>query len=188
MFDLDETLIHCNENTNMPCDVILPIKFPYGDVIEAGINIRPYVMECLEELSKYYEIIVFTASHSCYANVALDYLDPENKYIHHRLYREHCMTTEEGLYIKDLRILANRDLKDVLIVDNAVYSFGYQFDNGIPIIPFYFNKKDNELKSLISYLKSIYHMEDVREANRKLFKLHLYADTESQEDLFARIF
>jgi len=144
-------------------------------------------MELLEELSKYYEIIVFTASHSCYANVALDYLDPENKYIHHRLFREHCITTEEGLYIKDLRILANRDLKDVVIVDNAVYSFGYQLENGIPIIPFYFNKKDQELKSLLSFLKSFYFAKDVRDVNRKTFKLSLYADIESQEELLSRI-
>lgn len=188
VFDLDETLIHCNENTSMPCDVILPIKFPNGDIIEAGINIRPYTMECLEELSKYFEIIVFTASHGCYANVALDYLDPENKYFHHRLFREHCITTEEGLYIKDLRILANRDLKDVVIVDNAVYSFGYQLENGIPIIPFYFNKKDEELRSLVSYLKNLYYARDVREINRKTFKLSLYADIESQEELLSRIF
>jgi CTD small phosphatase-like protein 2 len=30
-------------------------------------------------------------------------------------------------------------------VDNAVYSFGYQLDNGIPIIPFYEDKRDEEL-------------------------------------------
>jgi hypothetical protein len=30
VFDLDETLIHCNESTELPCDVILPIKFPTG--------------------------------------------------------------------------------------------------------------------------------------------------------------
>lgn len=188
VFDLDETLIHCNESINLPCDVVLPIKFPHGDVIEAGINIRPYAIECLEELSKYYEIIVFTASHSCYANVALDYLDPENKYIHHRLFRDHCVTTEEGLYIKDLRVLANRDLRDVIIVDNAVYSFGYQLENGIPIIPFYYNKNDTELKSLTEYLKVLYYARDVREFNRRHFKFHYYVDMESQDEILARLF
>lgn len=34
MFDLDETLIHCNEGLDVPSDVILPICFPSGDVIE----------------------------------------------------------------------------------------------------------------------------------------------------------
>lgn len=42
IFDLDETLIHCNENANVPGDVILPITFPTGDVIQASINVRPF--------------------------------------------------------------------------------------------------------------------------------------------------
>jgi len=31
----------------------------------------------------------------------------------------------DGVYIKDLRILANRRMKDIVIVDNAAYSFAY---------------------------------------------------------------
>jgi len=188
VFDLDETLIHCNENTSMPCDVILPIKFPHGDIIEAGINIRPYALECLEELSKYFEIIVFTASHSCYANVVLDYLDPEGKYIHHRLFRDSCVTTEEGLYIKDLRVFANRNLKDMVLVDNAVYSFGYQLDNGVPIAPFYYHKSDTELKSLVPYLKSLYSVRDVRDVNTRTFKLNVLMECETQEEIFQKLF
>ena len=30
VFDLDETLIHCNDNLTSPYDVKLPIKFPTG--------------------------------------------------------------------------------------------------------------------------------------------------------------
>lgn len=77
VFDLDETLIHCNETLDNPYDVKLPICFPTGEIIEAGINIRPYAMEILKKLSKNFEVIVFTASHSCYANVVIDYLDPK---------------------------------------------------------------------------------------------------------------
>ena len=54
----------------------------------------------------------------------LDYLDPDNELIHHRLYRESCVVTD-GVCIKDLRILGNRNLKSVVIVDNAAYSFSY---------------------------------------------------------------
>ena len=181
-------MIHCNENASIPSDVILPIKFPHGDIIEAGINVRPFAVEALEELSKHFEIIVFTASHSCYANVVLDHLDPQNKYIQHRLFRENCVTTEEGLYIKDLRIFANRNLKDLVIVDNAMYSFGYQMENGIPIVPFYYNKADKELKSLITYLKSLYHVKDVREINIKSFKLHHFAEAGCHEEVIRRLF
>ncbi len=69
--------------------------------------------------------------------MVLDYLDPKRELIEYRLYRDSCVETEEGVFIKDLRIIQNRNLKDMVIIDNAVYSFGYQLDNGIPILPFY---------------------------------------------------
>ncbi len=46
------------------------------------------------------------------------------------------------MYIKDLRVIGNRNLSDVLLVDNAAYSYGFQIENGIPIIPYYDNKND----------------------------------------------
>ena len=168
--------------------MVLPIQFPSGESIEAGINVRPYAIECLQELSKYFEIIVFTASHSCYANVVLDYLDPHNQYIHHRLFRDNCVATDEGVFIKDLRIFANRNLKDITIVDNAVYSFAYQIDNGIPIVPFYYNKNDTELKSFISYALNFYSVKDIRELNQKTFKYHLYDNGDSHEDIINKLF
>lgn len=70
-------------------------------------------------------MVVFTASHKAYADVVLDYLDPKKEYIEYRLYRDSCVQTEEGVYIKDLRIIKNRSLKDMVIIDNAVYSFGF---------------------------------------------------------------
>ena len=44
------------------------------------------------------------------------------------------------------------------MVDNAVYSFGFQLDNGIPIIPFYdrnTNPDDEELIHLVYYFNCI---------------------------------
>ena len=144
-------------------------------------------MECLKEMSQYFEIIVFTASHGCYANVVLDHLDPKGQYIHHRLFRESCVRTEEGIYVKDLRILANRDLSNVVLVDNAAYSFGLQIENGIPVIPFYYNKKDQELLYLVEYLKSLIGVKDVREVNRQTFKFHHYTTCDSHEKLLAKL-
>ena len=174
IFDLDETLIHCNEEESQEeYDVKLPIVLPTGEMKEAEINVRPYAREILKKLSENFEIIVFTASHQCYANVVLDYLDPENKYIHHRLFRDSCYTTQEGMHVKDLRII-NRDLENVVLVDNAAYSYINQLDNGIPIIPYYRGKTDFELKALESYIQSLIFVKDVRTVNKKTFKLHEY--------------
>jgi CTD small phosphatase-like protein 2 len=141
---------------------------------KAGINIRPFTKEILKELNEIFEIIVFTASHSCYANVVLDHLDPKNEFIHHRMYREHCVASKEGMYIKDLRVIKNRDLSDIIIVDNASYSFAFQRDNGIPILPYYDFKGDRELLSLVDYLKEIVNYKNIRDLNRKTFKLSIF--------------
>ena len=171
VFDLDETLVHCCDSIEQDNpDVVLPITFPTGEVVSAGIKIRPYARECLIEASKEFEVVIFTASHQCYADVVLDYLDPEHTYIHHRLYRDNCVMVE-GVYLKDLRILANRSLRDMVIIDNAAYSFGYQLDNGVPIISWHDDPYDRELFNLIDYLKALLKVEDVREVNRRTFHL-----------------
>ena len=83
--------------------------------------------------------------------MVLDYLDPKGDLVHHRLFREHCYETVGGTYVKDLRVL-NRDLSQVVLVDNAAYSYAFQLDNAIPILPYYQGKNDFELKALQHYL------------------------------------
>ena len=134
-------------------------------------------------MSQYYEIIVFTASHSCYANVVLDYLDEKREFIHHRMYREHCISTKEGVFIKDLRVIKNRDLEDMIIVDNAAYSFAFQLENGVPILPFYDFKADRELIYLKDYLIEMATTEDLKGMNKNTFKLHEYEKYEELQDL-----
>ena len=34
---MDETLIHCNQNSAIPSDTVLTIKFPSGETIEVYI-------------------------------------------------------------------------------------------------------------------------------------------------------
>ncbi|CAK93523.1 unnamed protein product (macronuclear) [Paramecium tetraurelia] len=172
VFDLDETLIHCNESTQVPGDII---EVLYKMDLQASINIRPYAQQVLQTLNKHFEIIVFTASHSCYANVVIDYLDPNKNVIAHRFFRDSCMQTEEGAYIKDLRVIGNRSLNDMVLVDNAAYSFCLQPLNGIPIINYYDNKMDQELLYLQNYLMSMRTVRDVRQYNSQNLKLDKFA-------------
>ena len=46
-------------------------------------------------------------------------------YVDFILSREDCMVTRNGFYLKDLRILKDRKLKDIIIVDNLAHSFGF---------------------------------------------------------------
>ena len=59
------------------------------------------------------------------------------------------------MYIKDLRIIRNIPLKDIILVDNAVYCFGLQLSNGIPVMPFKEDKTDREFESLTRFLVRI---------------------------------
>ena len=84
--------------------------------------------------------------------------------------------------MKDLRVL-NRDLAQTVLVDNAAYSYAFQIDNGIPIIPYYEGKVDYELKALQSYLEKLLLVKDVGDVNRNTFKLSRYGEFNSPEAL-----
>jgi CTD small phosphatase-like protein 2 len=75
------------------------------------------------------------------------------------------METQKGYFIKDLRIIKNRELKDMVIVDNLVLNFGLQIDNGIPILEFTDNPNDQELKHLEGYLNDLVKAKDTRQHN-----------------------
>lgn len=148
---------------------------------DAGINIRPGAIDLLKSLKGKFEVMIFTASHSCYANEILNFLDPDRDLIHHRLYREHCFISNEGYFVKDLRIL-NRPMKDVLLVDNAAYSYAFQLDNGVPILPYFKGKNDYEMQALQNYLFSLLMREDIRLENQRLFKLNRYLEFQGSVD------
>jgi CTD small phosphatase-like protein 2 len=143
-------------------------------------------LECLRELGEIFEIIVFTASHSSYANAVLDYLDPSGDLIAHRLYREHCYQAGE-MHIKDLRII-DRPLRDMLLVDNAAHSFCFQPSNGIPCVSFYEDSSDQELKRLIPYAKALANSRDMLGMNKAYFQLHQHLVEPSFMGVLKKIF
>jgi Dullard-like phosphatase family protein len=188
IFDLDETLIHCNEDQLGPSDLRVPVIFPTGEKIMAGINIRPHSKEVLEELANHFEVVIFTASHSCYANPVVDFFD-DKKIISARLFRENCSQVGETVYTKDLSIIRNRDLKNVVLVDNMVYSFILNLGNGIPIIPYYNNKRDTELLKLRDFLMELKHVDDVRPFVAKYFEWETFqTHAHEPEMLYKRLF
>ena len=135
------------------------------------MKIRPFVFSFLKKMSLYYEIVVFTAATSSYAKIIVDYLDKDRKYISHIFSRGDCMETRNGFFIKDLRILGNRTLNNLVIVDNLAHSFGFQVENGIPIVEFLGEQDDCELSYLSEYLIAASESNDMREFNRENLKL-----------------
>ena len=120
-------------------------------------------------------MIVFTASHQCYADPILNHLDPSHELIDFRLYRNHCLV-HAGMYIKDLRVLKHRKLKDIVIIDNLAHNYACQLNNGIPIVSWYDDRNDKELLNLMHYLKGLATAEDIRTVNSQTFKLETFCE------------
>ena len=132
---------------------------------------RPYAIAALSILAKYYEIYIFTSARKEYAEKIMSCLDPEMKIFNGALHRKHCFLTKQGNYIKDLRIVSNKDLNDMLIIDDLAHSFAFQVDNGIPILPFSNDPNDCELKYLAKYLLKIAKCKNLRETNKQYLRL-----------------
>ena len=191
IFDMDETLVHAEilpkgdppiEDVDFKINLSSKDENGNDDEYVIYVKMRPFYDECMENLSKYYEIAVFTAGEEEYANAILDMLD-QDKIIQHRLYRQHCICIEDKYYVKDLRIIKDRDLDSVILVDNSIISFAYNMDNGVPCAAFYrWTKNDEELLYMHSYLNELFHMDDIRDHNRDKFKLKAIQDGDVKEN------
>lgn len=158
VLDLDETLVHSSFKPTSNPDYIIPVDID-GTVHQVYVLKRPGVEKFLVEMAKHYEIVVYTASLSKYADPLLDMLDPE-KVIRHRLFREHCVQYE-GNYVKDLSLLA-RDIPQTIIIDNSPMSYMFHPRNAIGCSSFIDDLSDRELDSIGRFLDNIKDVEDVR--------------------------
>ena len=180
ILDLDETLIHSDLDLEYK-NHIITLFFDSQEEGEEEKNIpiplilRPKLFDFLNYVKEKYELIIFTASQKNYADKIIDYIEKDQKYFSLRLYREHCIFIKPGLYIKDLRIFKNRDLKNIILIDNSIFSFAHQLNNGILVTSFYNDEDDCFLINLKDYLMyCIENCDDVRIINQQQFKFEDY--------------
>lgn len=81
------------------------------------------------------------------------------------------MNPVPGIYVKDLRVIKDRELKDLILVDNSIVSFAFNMPNGVPIASFTGQKNDEELLYLTTFLEEVYAADDVRHRIEKTFNL-----------------
>ena len=121
ILELDETLVYFKVNPK--------------NQNEGVLKVRPGVMEFLEEVDKFYELIIFTCSTQDYANLLIEAIEENKIYFEHRLYRQHTIIIDND-FVKDLTRIG-RPLDKIVIVDNMPQNFRLQKENGINIKPFW---------------------------------------------------
>ncbi|XP_010916072.1 uncharacterized protein [Elaeis guineensis] len=166
VLDLDETLVHSTLEHCDDADFTFPVFFNMKQHT-VYVRRRPYLQIFLEKVAQMFEIVIFTASQSIYAEQLLNILDPDRKLISRRIYRESCIFSG-GSYTKDLTILGV-DLAKVAIIDNSPQVFQLQVNNGIPIKSWFDDPSDHALISLIPFLETLVDAEDVRPIIAKKF-------------------
>ena len=180
VIDLDETLVHTSFKKIPNPDLVIQLdttiykkklenekseQLSIKKIVFAFIRIRPGVNEFLTQLSKHYDIYVFSASSKNYLSKIIKNID-KNNIIKRCFCRDDCIMYVEDKeedfdkpnnkynYIKDLKKI-NKDLRNIVFIDNNIISFKLQEKNGIPIKSWFDDYDDIELYKLIPILKSI---------------------------------
>lgn len=159
MLDLDETLVHSSFKPIENADIVLPVEIE-GKICYVYVLKRPFCEQFIARMSLHYEVVMFTASLSKYADPLYSKLD-HGKVSSALLFREHC-TFHNGLFVKDMSRLG-RNLEDVIIIDNSPTSFMFQPENALPSISWYDDKSDRELFEFMPILEKLAYVNDVRD-------------------------
>src|SRR3990167_2711022 len=177
VLDIDETLLHAEDvqinnrtmldNARKQYDFKCNFTNPNGTKDIYGIRLRPYAREFLQEMSQHLDLALYTASDSEYAKIVTDNLDPERVLFRAVLSREFCEKRTTAS-IKNMDLFGT---KDVLLVDNLIYSFCDHMKNGIPIRAFIDDADDRELVHLSKLLPQIYEYQSVEEFLNKVIHL-----------------
>ncbi|KAJ3200603.1 hypothetical protein HDU82_008756 [Entophlyctis luteolus] len=158
VLDLDETLVHSSFKPVPDADYIIPILIE-GNYHNVYVLKRPHVDDFIKNMAEHFELAVFTASVSNYADPVLDLLDSK-RVIQHRLYREHCVQVNAN-YVKDLSVLG-RPIEECIIIDNNPMAYAFQPSNAIPCATWYNDMEDDELLELQPFLMGLKEIPDVR--------------------------
>ncbi|XP_022724687.1 carboxy-terminal domain RNA polymerase II polypeptide A small phosphatase 1 [Durio zibethinus] len=164
--DLDETLVHSSPDPPPKMYDFVVRPSIDGQIMNFYVLKRPGVDFFLEEISKKYEVVVFTAGLKQYASQVLDKLDPKG-FISYRFYRDSCKEVG-GKFVKDLSEMG-RDLGKVVIVDDNPNAYSLQPENAVPIRPFVEDGRDRELEKLVKFFEWCERLEDMRAAVKQYF-------------------
>mmetsp|Transcript_7412 Transcript_7412/g.11782 ORF Transcript_7412/g.11782 Transcript_7412/m.11782 type:complete len:212 (+) Transcript_7412:85-720(+) len=159
VIDLDETLVHATLKAAPNCDMRIEVVLNGCSYIFHVLK-RPYAELFLQTVSRWYEIVIFTASLQQYADAVIDRLDPYNEVVQRRHFRESCIADGAG-FVKDLRKI-RCDVRNTIIIDNSPVAYSVNPENAVPIVGFIDDPHDRALLDLLPFLEVMRYVKDVR--------------------------
>lgn len=171
VFDMDETLLRAEERvTGKKYDYVL-------EEANLGILVRPHIKDVLNELGKDFNLFLFSAGSEAYVHSVIQTTKLDLFFL--RIYdRQHCIPAH-SLYIKDLSLIPNYKEGNTLIVENNIFSFTNNIDEGILLNSYYGHLEENEdpdlldMKEMVVDMLDDYEEENLKVQNRKFF---MYSD------------
>ncbi|XP_075253566.1 CTD nuclear envelope phosphatase 1A-like [Convolutriloba macropyga] len=186
VLDLDETLIHSHHDglpgpqvqstagavhsaltgrvapgDGQPPDFVLRVVIDQQPV-RFSVHKRPHVDYFLSVVSKWYKLVVFTASMEVYGSSVADKLDDNKGILKRRFFRQHCSLDHGSYsYSKDLRIV-HSDMCSVILLDNSPSAYRNYKSNAIPIKSWFGDSSDTCLLNLLPFLDALRFVHDVR--------------------------
>ena len=135
ILDLNDTIVNFQQTNNS----------------QGILSLRPFLIEFLEEISHYYELILFTTSTEYFSKPIINAIEENKKYFDFVFYREYAIIVGND-FVKDLTRIG-RSLDSTIIIDNMPQNFRLQKENGIHIKPFFAqDPNDNTLIELMNIL------------------------------------
>ncbi|XP_017863044.1 PREDICTED: CTD nuclear envelope phosphatase 1 homolog [Drosophila arizonae] len=211
VLDMDETLISSvilyrmkslleagpedNRRYKAKSKIVHSMPYDYSFYIpmsEASVYVykRPYVDLFLDRVSKWYNLVVFTAASEAYASQVLDFLDAGRNILKRRMFRQHCIEIC-GIRAKFVS-LARSDLASVLLLDDCPMENSFNIGNSVNIKSYRIGSQDNELLCMLPFLDALRFTRDVRSVLGRTTRFdclatclesHIYEAEEDEDDI-----
>lgn len=169
ILDLDETLVHATqEELDIPCDFQFDKYFIYE---------RPYLRQFLTDLSKHFELGIWSSAGDDYVSEIVRHIKPGQVDFVVVWGRSKCslkrdLVFDTHSFEKRLEKLKKKGfrLEQILIVDDTPSKSRQNFGNAIYIKEFTGDKNDQELQFLYEYLLTFKTVDNVRAIEKRRWR------------------
>jgi len=171
ILDIDETLIHASEQKlNREPEIRTELYFVYK---------RPYLETFLSFCRENFQVAVWTTAGAEFAQIVVEELFPKNYPIVFLWSRERCTRAYdpekmEPYYVKNLAKLKRRGyaLENIIMVDDTPQKLEKNYGNLVQIKEWLGSNDDRELLRLMSYLKDLKNVVNVRTIEKRSWHKH----------------